>query len=139
MSEAMAPGSTPVQPQPPQAPAGDQSISDNDRLMSALSYAIMGIVSLIVLLGEGGKTRPFQRYHAIQSLGLAAVSLIYEILFSLCYCVLTAVTGGILGCILWLFAFVPLIPGLYYAYEAYQGKMFEIPMLTQFMRQQKWL
>ncbi|HOG48420.1 MAG TPA: hypothetical protein PLJ35_13230 [Anaerolineae bacterium] len=120
-------------------PAGDQSVSDNDRLMAALSYAITGIVSLIVLLGESGKTRAFQRYHAIQSLGLAAAIIIYELLFSLCYCVLTTVTGGVLGCILWILGFVPWVPALYYAYQAYQGQMFEIPVLTQFMRQQKWL
>jgi uncharacterized membrane protein len=28
---------------------------------------------------------------------------------------------------------------LYYAYKAYQGEMFEIPVLTNFLKQQKWL
>jgi uncharacterized membrane protein len=28
---------------------------------------------------------------------------------------------------------------LYYAYKAYQGEYFVIPMVTDFMKQQKWL
>jgi uncharacterized membrane protein len=43
--------------------------------------------------------------------------------------------GGICGfgaLLLWLVT-------LYWAYEAYQGKYFEIPYLTQFARGQGWL
>ncbi len=131
MSDSYVPGASQVVP--------PSDVTDNDRLMAALSYVFMGLVSLIVLLTESGKTRAFQRYHAIQSLGLAVAAIVFEVLYCICSFILTAVTGGLLGCILWIFAFLPWVPGLYYAYQAYQGKMFEIPVLTQFMRQQKWL
>ncbi|MGD2207602.1 MAG: hypothetical protein PVH17_12585, partial [Anaerolineae bacterium] len=46
-------------------PAGD--ISDNDKLMAALSYPIP-IVAIIILLAEDMKARPFQKFHAVQAL-----------------------------------------------------------------------
>ncbi len=117
--------------------APSQSVTDNDRLMAALSYVIAVIVSLIVLFSEA-KNREFQRYHAIQSLGLSAVAVVYEIVVMLISCGLTALVP-FLGCVTWILPLLPAIPFLYYAYQAYQGKTFEIPYLTNFMRQQKWL
>jgi uncharacterized membrane protein len=81
-------------------------ITDNDKLMAALSYPIP-IVALIILIAEDMKARPFQKFHV----------------------------GGVCGFIsllLWLIT-------LYWAYEAYQGKYFEIPWLTDFLKGQNWL
>lgn len=110
-------------------PAGD--ITDNDKLMAALSYPIP-IVALIILIAEDMKNRPFQRFHAVQAL---AANIVLWVIIALLGCILTVVTLGLCGvgpAILW---FVT----LYWAYEAYQGKYFEIPYLTQFLRDQKWL
>ena len=52
---------------------------------------------------------------------------------------LSAASGGFLGCIAWVLYLLPIVPFVYYAYLAYQGKEFEIPVVTPFMRQQKWL
>ncbi len=43
-------------------------VTDNDKLMALLAYALPFIVSIVILLTESGKTRPFQRYHAVSSL-----------------------------------------------------------------------
>jgi len=118
-------------------PAGD--MTDNDRLMALLAYLISVIVPLIILLSEEMKKRPFQRYHAIQSLGLSVVYVVYEIVACLLYTLLTAVSAGILGVCLWILWFLPLIPMIYYAIKAYQGEYVEIPVLTNFMKQQGWL
>lgn len=121
----------------------DTEANENDRLMAALAYAsqiiIPVIVPLIMLLSEANRNRPFQRYHAAQSLGFLVAVFIYEIVAFIVYTILTIVTFGCLGLILWVLFFLPIIPALYYAYLAYQGKRFDIPLVTDFMRQQKWL
>lgn len=118
-------------------PTGD--ITDNDKLMALLAYLIAVIVPLIILLSEEMKKRAFQRYHAIQSLGLSAACILYEIVACLLYTLLTTLSAGILGFCLWILWFLPLIPMIYYAIKAYQGEYVEIPVLTNFMKQQGWL
>ncbi len=121
----------------------DTEATENDRLMAALAYAsqiiIPVVVPLIMLLSESSKNRPFQRYHAVQSLGFLVAAVIYEIVAAIVFTILTVISLGCLGLILWILFFLPIIPALYYAYLAYQGKRFEIPWVTNFMRQQKWL
>jgi uncharacterized membrane protein len=127
-------------------PSKDQEITDNDKLMGLLSYVIWLIVPLIVLLAEAGKTRAFQRYHAIQALGVLVAAVIFEVLISVFGClatfVLGAVSGGLgslLGICLVPIYFVPWAVSIYYGIRAYQGQYVEIPYLTKFMTQQGWL
>jgi hypothetical protein len=54
-------------------------------------------------------------------------------------CIYSAITFGCLACVLWLLFLLPMVPAFYYAYQAYQGLYFEIPLVTQFMIQNKWL
>lgn len=127
-------------------PSIDQKITDDDKLMGLLAYVISVIVPLIILLSEAGKTRAFQRYHAIQSLGFSVAWVIFTLLISVCACVLSiplaVVTAG-LGIFFWLclipIYFVPWIIAIYYGIRAYQGEYVEIPALTNFMTQQGWL
>lgn len=113
-------------------PTGD--ITDNDRLMAALSYPIP-IVGIIILLAEEMKARPFQKYHAVQSL---AANLALGVIIIVLACILAAISffiGGLCGLaplVLWFVL-------LYWAYEAYQGKYFEIKWLTEFLKKQNWL
>jgi uncharacterized membrane protein len=113
-------------------PADD--ITDNDKLMAAISYPIP-LVAIIILLVEDMKNRPFQKFHAIQAL---AANVVLWVLIVLLGCILGAVTffiGGLCGMASIFLWFVT----LYWAYEAYQGKYFEIPWLTEFMKGQGWL
>ena len=48
---------------------------------------------------------------------------------------LSAIIGGLCGSLAVLLWFIT----LYWAYEAYQGKYFEIQWLTQFLKSQNWL
>jgi uncharacterized membrane protein len=113
-------------------PPGD--VTDNDKLMAALSYPIP-IVAIIILLAEDMKARPFQKYHAVQAL---AANIVLWAGIVLLGCILGALSffiGGLCGIVpilLWLAT-------LYWAYEAYQGKYFEIPWLTAFLKGQSWL
>jgi uncharacterized membrane protein len=128
------------------APSGAwpaKDTTDNDRLMAGLAYASQVVIPLIVpavmLLAEESKERPFQRYHAIQSLGFLVIAVIYEVLAAIVFCGLSAVTSGCLACVLWVLFVLPAIPAFYYAYQAYQGFYFKIPFLTDFLVDNKWL
>jgi uncharacterized membrane protein len=127
----------PVTEGPVNPPAGD--VNDNDRLMSLLAYILSVVVPIIILISEEMKNRPFQRYHAIQSLGLSVASLIYGIVACLLYTLLTAISAGILGVCLWVIFLVPLVPMILYGIKAYQGEWVVIPVLTEFMKKQGWL
>ena len=113
-------------------PAGD--VTDNDKLMAALSYPIP-LVALIILLVEDMKNQPFQKYHAVQAI---AANLALWVIIVLLSCILGAVTafiGGLCGMVPLLIWFVT----LYWAYQAYQGQYFEIPAITKFLKDQNWL
>lgn len=103
------------------APGGE--LTDQDKLMAALSYPIP-IVAIIILLLEEMKSRPFQKYHAVQSLAINVVLWAVIVVTSPFTCGITA--------ILWFIT-------LYWAYLAYQGQYFEIPVITNFIKGQGWV
>jgi uncharacterized membrane protein len=112
-------------------------ISSDDRLWAALGYPI-GIIALIMLLIEGKKDRPFIKFHAVQALALTVALIIIEIVVNILDAVLSRLHLGIcglVGCflpILWLLLFWPGI-------LAFQGKYFDIPVVTKFLRGQHWI
>ena len=115
------------------APSAAEATS-NERLLAALCYPLFPIVSLFILLVEEHKNKAFERYHAIQALGAGVVVWVLFIILS----TVLGATVILALCVpfLWIVAFVPL---LYWAYKAYQGEYVEIPFVTKFMRDQKWL
>ncbi len=107
-----------------QAPMSD--VTSDDKLWAALGYPIP-LVAIIVLFMEDKKNRPFIKFHAVQSL---AANVVFVILAT----IISAVTlgfGGLCVPLIWLVFF-------YWAYQAYQGQMFEIPVITNFIRGQGW-
>ena len=119
--------------------AAGPEVTSNDKTMGLLAYIIPPIGSAIILLSETNKTRPFQRFHAIQALGLLAVYVVWWIVAAIIAAVLGAVTAALACCISWVLPLLPLVPAIYFAYQAYQGKVFDVPVLTDFMVQQGWL
>ena len=116
----------------PVPPADD--VTDQDRLMAAIAYPIP-LVAIVMLLVEEMKERPFQKYHAVQALAVNVVLWIVIVVVGCVLGILSALLGGLCGFIaplLWLVT-------LYWAYEAYQGKYFEIPVVTDFLKGQNWL
>ena len=100
-------------------------INDQDKLMAALSYPI-GIVAIVILLIEDMKSRPFQKYHAVQALAVNIVLIVLSIVLG---------WTVILACVPLLLWFVT----IYWAIKAYQGEYLEIPILTDFLKKQGWL
>ncbi len=102
-------------------------ITSDDKLWAALGYPIV-IVAIIVLLMEEKKDRPFIKFHAIQSIAANVAFFIIGIVLSL----VTLGFGGICVPVLWLVFF-------YWAYKAYEGEYVEIPLVTNFIKNQGWV
>jgi len=125
-------------PQPLSSPSGGSDVTSSDKTMAGLAYLLPFIGSAIILLSETNKARPFQRFHGMQALGLAVVYVIFEIVINVASLIAGTATCG-LGCIIWIVGLAPVVPILWYAYQAYQGKVFDLPVLSNFMVQQGWL
>ena len=102
-------------------------ITSDDKLWAALGYAIV-IVAIIVLLMEDKKDRPFLKFHAVQSI-------VANVAFAILATIISVVTigfGGLCIPIFWLVF-------LYWAYKAYEGEYVEIPVVTNFIKNQGWV
>lgn len=102
-------------------------LESNDKLLAAGSY-LLPLIGIIILVTDTMKAKPFMKFHAIQSI---ALNLVIWVLFF----VLSTVTfglGAICAPVIWLVMFWP-------AYKAYQGELFEIPVVTNFIKNQGWV
>lgn len=128
----------------------DAQTDSDDRLIALLSYVtqllLPVIMPLIVLLSESSKKRPFQRYHAVQSLALVLVFWLVFFAGSVAIGIIQIIP--LLGWLVGAFAVLCLVPMyfvggiglmLYYGLQAYKGRRFAIPGLTSFLRDQNWL
>lgn len=122
----------------------DPAATDDDRTMAALAYAShlifpLGLIlPIILLISETSKVRPFQRYHAVQSLALSAILSTLTIIYTLSWVSLGWIAFLCLCLVAPIFVALWLLP-LYYAMLAYNGKRFRIVGLTQFLEDQRWL
>jgi uncharacterized protein len=101
-------------------------ITSDDKLWAALGYPV-ALIAIIMLLMEDKKVRPFIKFHAVQAIAANVAFFIVSVLLS----TVTLGFGGICVPLLWLVFF-------YWAYEAYQGKYLEIPVVTNFIKKQGW-
>lgn len=95
-------------------------ITSDDKLWAALGYIFSPLIPIILLLMEDKKARPFIKFHAVQS--IAAFVVIF---------ILATVT---LGC-----GSIVVFAMFYWAYKAYQGEYVEIPVITNFIKNQGWV
>lgn len=100
-------------------------ITSDDKLWAALGYPISPM-AIIALLMEDKKTRPFIKYHAVQSIAVNIVLYVIMTIFAV------SVIGAICAPIVWLVLFWP-------AFEAYQGKYLVLPIITNFLQKQNWI
>jgi len=102
-------------------------ITSDDKLWSALGYPIP-LIAIIVLLMEEKKWGPFIKFHAVQSL-------VFNVALWVLIFLLSAITlgfGAICAPLLWLATLWP-------AFESYNGKYLEIPVITNFLKNQGWV
>lgn len=119
-----------------QQPAKSEITSD-DKLWAAIGYPI-GIIALIMLLVQDKRDRPFIKFHAVQAICLWVAFVVVAVVLNIFSAILARLTIGICGLtscivpILWLLLFWP-------AYLAFQGKYFDVPVVTDFIRSQHWV
>ena len=114
--------------------AAPEEITENDKLMAAISYPIP-LLAIIILLVEDMRSRAFQKYHAVQSL---AAGIVLGVIIAILVCIFGLATAFIGGC----GGFLPLLLWfitLYWAYLSYQGQYFDIPLVTDFIKNQGWV
>ena len=102
-------------------------VTSDDKLWAALSYVFAPIVGIIVMLMEDKKSRAFVKFHAVQSI-VASVAVWIVV------AIITTVTlgiGGLCAPLVW-------VVFLYWAYKAYQGETVNIPVVTNFIKNQGW-
>ena len=127
----------------------DGEADRDDKLIAMLAYVtqvfIPLIMPVIILLSESSKKRPFQRYHAVQSLALTLLFFALAAAVGIGTAIIQVVplVGFLMGlvvlCLSPIAFFMALIALFYYGYQAYQGKRFAIPGLTSILRDQGWL
>jgi uncharacterized membrane protein len=123
--------------EPPSEP-----LSENERLLAGFSYVsqilMPAVLPVILLLSRDTRESGFMRYHAIHSLALLVVAIIYYLGATLVYA-LAAMVSACLLCVLWALFLAPLGVLGYYGWFAYRGERREIPWLTQFLRDNGWV
>lgn len=107
-------------------------MSNENRLLAALGYPI-GIIPIVVLVTDMKQNR-FMRYHAIHALGLIVAALVLFFALSLVMTILLSISP-----LFFPVAFItPLVMlgwlalTIWYAFRAYQGEMFTIPVLSAY-------
>jgi uncharacterized membrane protein len=106
---------------------GSPDVTSDDKLWAALGYPIP-LVAIIVLLMDEKKSRPFIKYHAVQSL-------VFNVVWWVLIFIISAVTlgfGAICAPLLWLVTLWP-------AFDSYKGKYTELPVISNFIKNQGWV
>jgi len=98
-------------------------VTSDDKLWAALAYVFSPIVPIILFLMEDKKNRPFIRAHNAQAL-------VMGIVMAVLLPIVATITFGC-GSIIWFIM-------LYWAYQAYQGKLITIPVITDLVKNQGW-
>ncbi len=107
------------------AAAASPGLTDESKLWAALCYVVPVLMFLIVYITEDKKKDKFIYFHAWQSLLLALGTWVVAM-------VVTVVTFGIGGLCFPLL----LLVYLYFAYKAYQGERFVLPVVGEYAEKQ---
>jgi len=92
-------------------------ITQDDKLWALLSYIFCPLIGIIVLLMEDKKNRPFLKYNAVISIILGILVIV--------------LSWACVGVLVWIYA---LVLGI----QSYQGKMVEVPVISNWVRNQGW-
>lgn len=123
----------------------DPTANADDRLVALLAYVVPVLLPIIILLSESSQKRPFQRYHAIQSLGLTGAMVIASVALGIATTILGVipvvnfVVGILMLCLTPILFIMATVAVIYYGMQAHQGKRFAIPVVTNFLANQGWL
>jgi len=95
----------------------NSEITSDDKLWAALAYVFSPLVPIILMLMEDKKSRPFIKAHNAQALILGIITIL--------------TSGFCVGLLVWVYQ-------LYLAYKAYQGEYANVPVISDFVKNQGW-
>ena len=94
-----------------------EEITQDDKLWALLSYIFAPLIGIIMLLIEDKKNRPFIKYNAVVSIILGAITII--------------LSGVCIGVLVWIYQ-------IYLGIKSYRGETVEVPVISDFVRNQGW-
>jgi uncharacterized protein len=100
-------------------------VTSDDKLWSLLAYIFTPLVPIIILLMQDKKDRPFIRAHNMQALVVGVINLVIGLFLS------WTVVLACVPLLIW-------IACIYWGIQAYNGKMVEIPVITNLVKNQGW-
>ena len=108
-----------------QSPTPQIESTSDDRLWVLLGYIFTPIIPIVVLLMQDKKDRPFIKAHNMQALILGVVEWVINV----------ALSFVVIGCIT---SVITIIVNIYLGIKANRGETFDIPVISNFVRQQGW-
>ena len=118
------------------------SATEDTKLLAGLSYIsqiVLPVVLPVILLAtQETKRSAYLRYHVVHSLALMILSVLYYLVATLIYVIVSAAVPCLL-CFLWLLFLVPGGVLVYYGYMGFTGKCPDIPWLSPYLKQEGWV
>lgn len=106
-------------------PSFQPEITSDDKLWALLAYIFTPLIPLVILLMPDKKDRPFLKAHNMQALILGVIEWVINV----------ALSFVVVGCIT---SVITIIVNIYLGVKANKGETFEIPVITNFVKNQGW-
>ena len=100
-------------------------VTSDDKLWALLAYILTPLVPIILMVMEEKKNRPFIRAHNAQALVVGIINVVLSVALG---------WTVVLSCVPIVVWFVC----IYWGIQAYNGKMVEIPVITNLVKNQGW-
>ena len=121
------------------APANAGSKAMDTNVVGALTYLAGFITGIIFLVLDPYKSNSFVRFHAFQSIFFNIAWIAFWFVWMIVSSVLTRLTAGLFGLISiplsLIFTFGGFLLWLFLMYQAYQQKLFKLPLVGKFAAQ----
>ncbi len=119
-----------------------ENVSENERLLGGLCYVsqilIPVLLPVILLLTDEAKRSRFARYHAVHSLALLAVAVVYDLLALFVFLLAMLIWGGFV-CVAWVLFLPPLVAFIYYGWRAFTGHAPVVPWVSEILQRNNLL
>jgi len=106
-------------------PSYQPEITSDDRLWAMLTYIFSPLIPIVIMLMPDKKDRPFIKAHNMQALILGVVEWVINFLLSFI----------VIGCFT---SVITIIINIYLGIKANKGETFELPVISNFVKNQGW-
>ncbi len=122
----------------PSGETGSKTMDTN--LVGAFTYLAGFVTGIVFLVLDPYKSNSFVRFHAFQSIFFNVAWIAFWIVWMILSAVLTPLTGGVFGLIALPLMLIITVAGfgiwVFLMYQAYQQKLFRLPIVGKFAAQQ---